>query len=272
MKDGNYIVIQRWMISRLNLKGNELIAYAVIYGFSQDGISEFNGSVSYLMGWMNASRKTVFNTLGSLLERNLIIKKERMMNGMKLVSYSANHEVFQAIEDASVNFTRGVKKSYTGSEESTQEVVQDLHSGGVKVTPNNIVDNIERDNIDISHKSDNTNKSEHAPYEEIISRYNRTCTNLPKVSKLTETRKKAIDKAWKVFHDDLYKEFEIANANGFLIGRNRNGWKADFDFLMRPDKAAKVLEGSYSSDDAKPQQKRDFTGQYDNDDFEELRW
>ena len=33
----NYVAIQGWMITDLNLKGNDLLIYAVIYGFSQDG-------------------------------------------------------------------------------------------------------------------------------------------------------------------------------------------------------------------------------------------
>ena len=35
----NYIVIQTFMIRELKLKGNELILYALIHGFSQDGTS-----------------------------------------------------------------------------------------------------------------------------------------------------------------------------------------------------------------------------------------
>ena len=31
----NYIVIQSWMVSELGLKGNQLIIYALVYGFSQ---------------------------------------------------------------------------------------------------------------------------------------------------------------------------------------------------------------------------------------------
>lgn len=37
IRDSNYVVIQGWMITRLGLKGNELMIYAVIYGFTQNG-------------------------------------------------------------------------------------------------------------------------------------------------------------------------------------------------------------------------------------------
>ena len=35
IKNENYVLIQGWMINELKLKGNELLIYALIYGFSQ---------------------------------------------------------------------------------------------------------------------------------------------------------------------------------------------------------------------------------------------
>lgn len=35
VKNENYLVIQGWMITELKLKGNELLIYAIIYGFSR---------------------------------------------------------------------------------------------------------------------------------------------------------------------------------------------------------------------------------------------
>ena len=39
VKNENYLVIQGWMIAELKLKGNELLIYAIIYGFSQNNQS-----------------------------------------------------------------------------------------------------------------------------------------------------------------------------------------------------------------------------------------
>jgi hypothetical protein len=36
-----------------------------------------------------------------------------------------------------------------------------------------------------------------------------------------------------------------ARASPFLCGANGSGWRADFDFLLRPSSIAKLLEGSY---------------------------
>ena len=79
--------------------------------------------------------------------------------------------------------------------------------------------------------------------------YNSTCTNLPQVQKLTEKREKAIDKFLKEFTEEQFKNIcKIANSTNFLTGKNDNGWKADFDFLMRIDKATNVLEGKYNDE------------------------
>mgnify|MGYP001438009363 CR=1 FL=1 len=48
IKNENYIAIQGFMVKELGLTGNELIAYALIYGFSQDDESEFRGSLNYV--------------------------------------------------------------------------------------------------------------------------------------------------------------------------------------------------------------------------------
>ena len=62
-------------------------------------------------------------------------------------------------------------------------------------------------------------------------------------------RKEAIDKFVEEFTEEQFIEIcKIANSTNFLIGKNDNGWKADFDFLMRTDKATSVLEGKYNND------------------------
>ena len=63
IKDENFVNIQGWMLTKLHLKGNQLIVYAVIYGFSQDDESWFTCSCNYLAEWCGASRQTVISAL-----------------------------------------------------------------------------------------------------------------------------------------------------------------------------------------------------------------
>lgn len=85
----NYVVVQGWMITELGLKGNELLIYAVIHGFSQAPNQSFTGSLQYLADWINGSKQTVINCLKSLVDKDLIIKTEKKYNGVKIFEYQS---------------------------------------------------------------------------------------------------------------------------------------------------------------------------------------
>jgi len=128
MKNENYIQIQGWMINELMLSGNELICYAIIYGFSQDGDTKFNGSSSYLSKCMNCSKPTVFKTLKSLIDKGFIIKTDVYTNNVKFCQYSTS------FTSSKETLSGVVKKLNTGSKETL--------SGGSKETLyNNTINN-----------------------------------------------------------------------------------------------------------------------------------
>lgn len=75
LSNKNYIAIADWMVRDLDLSSRELLTYAIIYGFSQDGESCFSGSLDYLASWLNVSdRANVSRTLSSLVKKGLISK------------------------------------------------------------------------------------------------------------------------------------------------------------------------------------------------------
>lgn len=76
IKDDNYIVIQGFMLNELKLKGNELLIYAIIYGFSQDGKNKYNGSREYLAKWCNSTERGIGKALKRLVDNELIIKEK----------------------------------------------------------------------------------------------------------------------------------------------------------------------------------------------------
>lgn len=90
VNDNNFIAIQGWMRTKLNLKGNELLIYALIYGFSQDGNSKFKGSRKYIADWCGCSLDTVDRSLGSLINKGLLAKYPHTDDrGTRLVDYVA---------------------------------------------------------------------------------------------------------------------------------------------------------------------------------------
>ena len=120
ISDENYFTIHGWMINRLNLKGSDLQVYAILYGFSQDGKSEFSGSLRYLQDFTGLSRQTVINSLNTLVDNNFITKISNEINGMRLPKYKVN---LDAISNS---------KNYTGS--------TNFIPGSTKFVPNKLVD------------------------------------------------------------------------------------------------------------------------------------
>ena len=134
VKNENHIVIQGWMVNELELKGNELIIYAIIYGFSQTENQKFTGSLQYLADWTNSTKQGVIKNLKSLVEKGYIDKDEKIINGVKFCEYH------------STKFNRVLNKVEQG-------VKQSLMGGSKKSLTNNIdIDNI---NNNIDYKIDN---------------------------------------------------------------------------------------------------------------------
>ncbi|MGN0178125.1 MAG: DnaD domain protein [Monoglobaceae bacterium] len=72
VRESNFITIQGFMLSRLKLKGAELLTYAIIYGFSQSEGQYFRGSLKYLAEWTNSTVRSVTNYLNRLKDKGLI--------------------------------------------------------------------------------------------------------------------------------------------------------------------------------------------------------
>ena len=85
----NYILVQGWMLTDIHLKGNELLVYACIFGFSQCEGQVFNGSLQYLADWTNSTKQGVSKCLKSLVEKGYLEKNDKTINGVKFCEYYA---------------------------------------------------------------------------------------------------------------------------------------------------------------------------------------
>lgn len=89
ISDDSYFVVRGYMINELKLKKSELLVYAIVNSFTEKGKS-YNGSLSYLASWINASKTTANNMLKSLTEKGLLNKTEKIVNNVKFCEYTAN--------------------------------------------------------------------------------------------------------------------------------------------------------------------------------------
>ena len=232
VKRENFIVLQGWQIADLKLKGNELIIYACIYGFSQEG-QPFSGSLQYLADWTNSSKRSVMNCLKSLVEKGLIKKKDKAVNNVKFCEYYATK--FPDME----NNLLGYGKKFTGGMEKSS-------LGGMeKSSPNNI------DINNISNNKEYIHTSKVAPVQPqgIVDMFNEICKSYPKVTKLSDARQKAIKARLKAYSMEDFRElFTMAEQSRFLKGGNNRNWSANFDWLIKDSNMAKVLDGNYNDD------------------------
>lgn len=114
IKDANFVTIQGWMRIKLNLKGNELLAYAVIYGFSQTDGAKFTGSRKYLAEWCGCSMATIDRTLNSLVDKGLISRTSYVTrHGYRAVEYAALQNDTQAPADTQTHTEPTVEHNTT---------------------------------------------------------------------------------------------------------------------------------------------------------------
>ena len=174
VKDENYINIQGWMVTKLGLKGNELLIYAIIYGFSQTEDQTFNGSLQYLADWTNSTKQGVTKNLKALVEKGYIIKEDKYINNVKFCEYYATK-----LDTVYNKVAQGMQQSLTGYTTKFNTPMQ-------QSLTNNINDNIINKLDNIIELKDNV------PYQEIVNYLNNSAgTNYRASSKKTRELIKA---------------------------------------------------------------------------------
>lgn len=164
MKKNDYILIQAQMISDLHLKGNELLVFALIHGYTKGGSNTCRASLNYIANWIQTGKSAVIKAINNLEEAGYVNRHEYLEGKVKCVEYTTNYESLllrsaqgeyislETVKNASKK-QRGVKMTpeqsavYGGCQNDTgvkmtTKGCQNDNERGVKMTPNNIIDNI----------------------------------------------------------------------------------------------------------------------------------
>ena len=210
IKQKSHIVIDAYML-QLGLKGNELLIYALIAGFCQDGVSECWTSQETMAEWCGGiSTRAVRDILQNLITKKLITKKECLNKNVK---YS--YKVVEIVPELSSNeqevFSTQQELS-SGGDRNFFPVGQELSSGNNKI--DNIYDN-KIDNITIKEKKEIKEKKKDLPEtkERVFKK-----PSVEEISSYCQERNNNINP------EQFYDYYE---ANGWKINRNpMKDWKA----------------------------------------------
>lgn len=112
----------------LNL--TETIALAVIYGFCQDGKSDFHGSYSYLARKIKVERRSAMRIVERLIAKGLVEKQVQEVKGVKSCS-------FRTTFNGGDRMSPVVTQSHQGGDRMSP-------GGGDRMSPNNIDNKINR--------------------------------------------------------------------------------------------------------------------------------
>lgn len=224
MKSDNFVVIFGWMTNELNLKGNDLLVYALIYGISQDGKSKFSAGRNYIADTFNISLPTVDKALQNLIDKNLIIK-EPCKNQSETDRYFANISSKETLLPENISSKETLPNNIDISNTNNQQEL--------------FTNNINKEELEVRKKEELGKK--------FVADYNSICVSLPKCQRITPKRSKGIANLLKKYsYDDILTVFEKLEASDFCTGK-KNGWRADIDFILREDKFISVLEGKYDN-------------------------
>ena len=206
------------MVTELGLKGNSLLIYAIIYGFSQEDGQQSTGSLQYLAEWTNSTRRGVLKNLQDLVNAGLIEKEITVLNGVKFCAYRRT------------KFTGGVEQSSPGYGTKFTE-------GMEQSSPNNLLDNSSNN---LANKKNKPGKP--APRPSFVK------PTLDEVSAYCEERQrtKGTEKRNPVDPERFFTYYE---SNGWKVGRNAmKDWRAAVrtwernSFSSKPERQAPSMD------------------------------
>lgn len=220
MKGGYGMVFQN--VTRngnISAAGKGLYAYFAAFCGVSD---ECYPSVETITREMGMTKDTFYRHINSLVAAGVVEKHQTVGNDGKFgrVVYRLTHEV-------------------TISEKSG---LPDMENSDTDKSDTDFSES--KSNIDTS----NNYKNNIIEYQQIADLYNSICISFPKITKLSDKRKRAIRARMAAGYTikDFQKLFEMAESSTFLKGGNSRNWYASFDWLITDGNFAKVIDGNYS--------------------------
>jgi len=179
---------------------------------------------------------------------NRDVKKDRRVDGLTLFRWLSLFEKMEMLNIKKTNKYSLITvlnwDKYQGQRTSNEQQLN------INRTSNEQQLNTNKNDKNV--KNDKNEKKEDICYQQIADMYNNTCVSFPRLTKLSDARKKAIKARLKTYTaDDLQKAFTLAEQSDFLKGANNRNWSATFDWMLKDTNLAKILDGNYTNNSSK---------------------
>jgi len=156
------------------------------------------------------------------------------------------------------NQTSIKRESDTSTDNNIQNNSNQLTENSNQITESNIVPSSYVSKHSSNNRGDDKrNSTTKCPCLKIVELYHEILPELPRVKALTDLRRRLLQARWKEYPDRQNLEwwrayFEFVKKSDFLMGKSppKNGkppFRADFEWLIRPNNMVKVLESKYHS-------------------------
>ena len=114
-----YINILSWMIQDLKLSGNELILYAMIHGYSQNGEGEYYGSQRYISKALLISLPTANSLINKLINKGLVRKtSESHYIALKKLKHPVKETLTPSVKETLTNNNNTINNTNSVSKET----------------------------------------------------------------------------------------------------------------------------------------------------------
>lgn len=220
---------------------------------------EFIATNSFLEERFKWGNRKVIRFIDSLLKNGILLRRAVEVDNTTIFIYRLNYEMHR-------------KTTPQTSEENAPQ--------NIRINKGIQVDLFEENAPQNMGKNAPQNDTQYKIYKDkyicspefVQDSFNSICTSLPKLKLLTrkrlvpvEARLKEMKQTPETYMAYLKQVFESVEASDFLTnrrGENRNGWKANFDWIFLPRNFAKIIEGNYASRTDATQVPEDWIGRF----------
>lgn len=220
---------------------------------------EFIATNSFLEERFKWGNRKVIRFIDSLLKNGILLRRAVEVDNTTIFIYRLNYEMHR-------------KTTPQTSEENAPQ--------NIRINKGIQVDLFEENAPQNMGKNAPQNDTQYKIYKDkyicspefVKDSFNSICTSLPKLKLLTrkrlepvEARLKEMKQTPETYMAYLKQVFESVEASDFLTnrrGENRNGWKANFDWIFLPRNFAKIIEGNYASRTDATQVPEDWIGRF----------